>query len=267
MRFRMPRFKPRGRRLPTVAGAWLLLLIAAVPAGAEDGMLGRLWEGSYVGLLAGAARLSNTIIDIDGFANWGHPGSTLEYDASGGAGGALAGRRFVFGGVSLRYEVEGMLGNLLARTDGLDPSCPDEVATARFRWTAAARFGVEDQLGAVRLFAAAGPALARVVNSVTDTDFSGSCLERDLRFDADDSFRHESTRAGWTLGFGLETEVTPNWTFRLDGAYFDFGEERYRVNRSMNNTCGPDGPRAACTYSVGNRITALRIAMIYRFGR
>lgn len=69
------------------------------------------------------------------------------------------------------------------------------------------------------MFAVAGPALAYIVNSVTDTDYSGnSCLERDLRLDADDSFRNESTRLGWTLGVGVETEMAPQWMLRLDGA-------------------------------------------------
>ena len=254
------------KRTLTIAGVCLLLSIAAAPSGAEDAMRGSLWQGSYAGILAGTGRLSNAIIDIDGFANWGHPGATLEYDTSEWTGGAVAGRRFAFGGVNLRYELEWMLGNLSAGTDGLDPTCPDEVAATRIRWTLAGRFGVEDRIGAARLFAVAGPALARIVNSVTDTDFSGSCLERRLRFDPDDSFRGESTRTGWTLGFGLETEVTPNWALRLDGAYFDFGSERYRVNRSRNNRCGPQGPSAPCTYAIGNRMTALRVAVIYRFG-
>ena len=251
---------PWDKRILIIAGACLLLVMAAAPADAEDGARGSLWQGAYAGILAGTGRLSNTIIDLDGFANWGHPGSTLEYDTSGMIGGAFAGRRFAFRGVNLRYELEWMVGNLSAGTDGLDPTCPDEVAASRIPWTLAGRFGVEDRIGAVRLFAVAGPALARIVNSVTDTDFSGSCLERQLRFDPDDSFRRESTRAGWTLGFGLETDITPNWGLRLDGAYFDFGSQRYRVNLSGNNTCGPGGPHAPCTYSIGNRLTALRVA-------
>ena len=84
--------------------------------------------------------------------------------------------------------------------------------------------------------------------------------------DADDSFRRESTRFGWTLGIGIETELTPRWAIRLDGAYFEFGEQSYRVNRSLNNSCGPNGPRAPCSYTIRNRTTALRLAIVYRFG-
>ena len=257
---------PWRRLLPTLLAACLLLLIPTAPSAAEDGLRGSLWEGTYVGLLAGDGRFSNAIVDVDGFANWGRPGSTLHYDAGAGVVGALAGRRLEFRGVSLLYELEWMQANPSARTDALDPTCADEVAASRLHWTLAARFGVADRIGAVRVFTVAGPALARITNSVTDTDFQGSCLERQLRFDPDDSFHSESTRHGWTLGFGFETDITPNWRVRLDGAYFDFGAGRYRVNRSGNNRCGPGGPQAPCTYSTDNRLTALRVAVIYRFG-
>ena len=257
---------PRRRHLPAFAAAWLLPIVSMTSAEAEDGRNGLPWAGSYAGISVGIGHLSNGIRDVDGFANWGNPGSTRDYDAGGAVGGVFAGRRFALGGLGLRYEVEAMLGDLSARTDGLDPTCPDEAADTRLRWAVAARIGVEEEIGNVRAFALAGPALARIVNTVTDTDYTGSCLERDLRLDADDSFRRESTRFGWTLGIGIETELTPRWTIRLDGAYFDFGKQSYRVNRSLNNSCGPNGPRAPCSYTIHNRTTALRLAIVYRFG-
>ena len=258
---------PRAWHLLAMAGAWLLLIVSATSAGAEGSQRGSAWAGSYAGLSVGIGRLSNDIRDVDGFANWGNPGSALDYDATRAVGAVFAGRRFAVGGVGLRYEVEAMPGGLSGRTDGLDPTCADEAAATRLRWAVAARFGVEQEIGNVQTFALVGPVLARIVNAVTDTDYTGSCLERDLRFDADDSFRSESTRLGWTLGIGIETELAPRWVLRLDGAYFDLGEESYRVNRSLNNPCGPDGPRAPCTYTIDNRMTALRIAVVYRFGR
>ena len=76
----------------------------------------------------------------------------------------------------------------------------------------------------------AGPALARIVNSVTDTDYSGStCLEADLRLDADDSFRRGSTEVGWAIGAGFELPLAARWALRFDGSYLDFGSEAYRV--------------------------------------
>ena len=94
------------------------------------------------------------------------------------------------------------------------------------------------------MFVFGGPALARIVNSVTDTDYSGSiCLETDLRLDADDSFRRGSTEVGWAIGAGFEMPLAARWALRIDGSYLDFGSETYRVNLSGNNSCGPGGAR------------------------
>ncbi len=262
---------PAMRVLAAAAGACLLAVVFAASAGAGDGMRGVRQEGGYAGFLIGAGRLSSEIRDIDGFANWGNPGATLGYSAGGEVGGVVAGRRFALGGVDVRVEAEAIRGDLSARTDGLDPTCPDESAAARMRWAAAARVGVERRIGEVRAFALAGPAVARIVNSVTDIDYNEGCLGRvpkgNLHVDADDSFRSASTRLGWTLGIGIETEMAPRWLLRLDGAYFDFGKRSYRVNRSGDGSCGPGGPRAPCTYSIRNRMTALRVAILYRFER
>lgn len=244
-----------------------MLGAVSVAAQAEDASLSSSWEGNYAGVLVGAGRLSNRLRDVDGFANWGNPGSSQGYNSNGLVGGAVAGQRVMIDGIGYRYEAEAMLGDLSAHTNRLDPTCTDEAANSRFRWLVAARFGVEKSFDNWRAFAAAGPAIARIVNSVTDTDYSGtSCLERDLRFDVDDSFRRESTRIGWTLGIGVETDLTHNWVLRLDSAHFNFGRKIYTVNHSQNNPCGPGGPRAPCTYTVNNRITALRVALVYRFG-
>ena len=127
--------------------------------------------------------------------------------------------------------------------------------------------GVEETIGDVDVFVSGGPALARIVNSVTDTDYSGStCLERDLRLDADDSFRRGSTEVGWAIGAGFEMPLAARWALRFDGSYLDFGSETYRVNLSGNNSCGPGGARTACRYTVRNRLGVVRLGIVYRFG-
>jgi opacity protein-like surface antigen len=37
------------------------------------------------------------------------------------------------------------------------------------------------------------------------------------------------SRAGWTLGFGSEFALTPNWTARAETNYFDFGTSRFTL--------------------------------------
>ena len=71
-----------------------------------------------------------------------------------------------------------MFGDLSAGTNRLDPGCTDEAAASRFRWISTVRVAVEETIGDFDVFVSGGPALARIVNSVTDTDYSGStCLE------------------------------------------------------------------------------------------
>lgn len=244
----------------------LLALACAASAKADETSAALEWKEGYAGIFAGAGWGLNRIVDVDGFANWGNPGSALGYTRLGAAGGAFAGRKFSVGRLGFRVEAEATIGDLPAGTRRLDPTCPDEAAGSRFRWVVAIRVGVEEELGGIRVFASGGPALAKIVNSVTDTDYSGRrCLERDLRLDADDSFRSTATRIGWTVGAGVETPVAPRWALRFDGSYFDFGKRRYRVNLSGNNPCGPGGRRAACVYTVRNRLGILRLALVYRF--
>ena len=247
--------------------AFIVMAVNALPAfaGSEGRTSG--WAGTYAGAFAGAGRPDNRIVDVDGFADWGNPGSRTGYAGAGAVGGLLVGKRFGIGGVRFRVEADAMFGDLSAGTNRLDPGCTDEAAASRFRWIATVRVGVEETIGDVGVFVSGGPALARIVNSVTDTDYSGStCLERDLRLDADDSFRRVSTEVGWAIGAGFEMPLAARWALRFDGSYLDFGSETYRVNLSGNNSCGPGGARTACRYTVRNRLGVVRLGIVYRFG-
>ena len=44
---------------------------------------------SYAGVFAGPGFMRNRIIDIDGFADWGNPGSISKYDDTGFVGGVI----------------------------------------------------------------------------------------------------------------------------------------------------------------------------------
>ena len=247
--------------------ALIVMTVNALPAfaGSEGRRSG--WAGTYAGAFAGVGRLDNRIVDVDGFADWGNPGSRTDYVGAGAVGGLFVGKRFGIGGVRFRVEADAMFGDLSAGTNRLDPGCTDEAASSRFRWIATVRVGVEETIGDVGLFVSGGPALARVVNSVTDTDYSGStCLETDLRLDADDSFRRGSTEVGWAIGAGFEMPLAARWALRFDGSYLDFGSETYRVNLSGNNSCGPGGGMTACRYTVRNKLSVVRLGIVYRFG-
>ena len=97
--------------------------------------------GTYAGGFIGSGRTDNRIVDIEGFANWGNPGSVSEYDTAGLVGGVLIGKKFDVGGARLRTEIDGTFGDLMAMTNQLDPQGLDETAVSEFRWIATGRGG------------------------------------------------------------------------------------------------------------------------------
>ena len=250
------------RRHPAIAIAALAMLAGAGQAGAGDGDVSAR-AGTYVGVFAGSGRSDNRSIDVDGYANWGNPGSMTDYDDGGLVGGVLMGRTFEVNGTRLRVEIDGTFGNLTAKSNRLDPVGLDETVETDVRWIASARVGVEEAVGRATVFATGGLATARIVNSVTDIDYSDAMPEG--RFDLDDSFRNGSTELGWVIGIGVEAPLADAWTLRLDGSYVDFGRSTHYVNRSGGNRCGSGGPRRACPYNIENRLGIVRLAIIRRF--
>ena len=179
--------------------------------------------------------------------------------------GVLAGRTLEFDGTQFRIEVDATLGNTEAGTTRLDPTCPDEAANSDLKWITSLRAGIQDEVGPATIFASAGLAAARLVNSVTDTDFVGSCLAMQVHLDQDDSFHDESTKLGWVISIGLEAELADAWTLRLESSYLDFGRNDYYVNRSGDNRCGQGGARRACLYEFENQFHIMRAGLSRRF--
>ena len=222
------------------------------------------WAGAYAGVFVGSGRADNRLIDPDGFANWGNPGTVTRHEDSGFIGGALIGKKFDLGGLSVRIELDGTVGDLESETNQLDPIGLDETAVTEFQWIATARIGIEKSIGSVTVFATGGLARAGIENFVTDIDFGP---DRPAMVDPDDSFHDRSTETGWVIGFGAEVPLTGAWTMRLEGLHLDFGRNEHHVNRSGNNPCEPGGPREPCPYKVENELDVFRLGITHRLGQ
>lgn len=251
------------RHRAAVASAVLFAFVPGASASAGNDESASGVSGVYAGVFAGSGRTANRIVDVEGFANWGNAGWTVDYDDTGFVGGVLAGKTFVIGGRRFRVEVDAMVGDQSATTNRVDPEGLDETAVSEIRWIATARVGVEESIGPVAVFATGGLSAARIVNSVTDIDFGPGMPDR---VDPDDSFRDSETEFGWVIGAGLEVPLADAWTLRLDGSYLDFGRSTHYVNRSGGGRCGPGNPRKPCPYRVENRMSVVRLAIVRRFG-
>ncbi len=200
--------------------AFLLLTFPdPASAGGDDDVSAR--SGVYAGVFAARSRISNRIVDVDGFANWGQSGWAVDYDNSGSAAGVLVGRRYEQGGVSLRTEIDITSGGISATSNRLDPEGLDETVKAEFRSIVTARMGIERSFGPVVVFVSGGLAIARIENSVTDIDFGPNIT---TRIDPDDSFRDSSMEGGWVVGLGAEAPLSDAWTLRFEGLQMDFGQ-------------------------------------------
>ena len=266
----------RAARVAAVASLALLVLTGG---GAANAGAPFAWGETYAGAFAGVGRADNRIVDVDGFSDWGNPGAAVDYRDDGFVGGALIGKKVAVGGVPLRIELDGAFGDLSAQTGRLDPfrspvqpppGGTDEPVVSEFRWIATARAGVEQAVGPVTVFVAAGLAAARIVNSKADLDRD---LDRSVRpprptpwrTDPDDSFSDSATKVGWTIGAGVETSLADGWTLRLEGSYLDFGRSTHDANLSGNNACCGDGtPRRPVSYRVDNKVGAMRLAVVCR---
>ncbi len=251
-------------RTPILALVALCVFVPGKPAIAASDESVSDKGRTYTGIFIGSGLMGNKIVDIEGFANWGQPGYTLDYGDNRFVAGALLGTKVVLGGVRLRVEFDGAFGDLSGSSNRLDPAGLDETAGSNLQWIATGRVGFELPVRGATVFATAGLAATRITNFVTDIDSSRDVLPH---LDPDDSFEAGSFGLGPVIGAGIEAPLSAAWMLRLEGSFLDFGWSTHTVNHSGNNRCGPGNPRRPCPYEVRNQMGMIRFGLIHRFGQ
>lgn len=235
---------------------------------AQDSSTGSGQAKTYVGAFAGLGAVDVRMTDTDGFSgSEGVPGQTYEYDDTGFAVGAVAGRSFHLGRAQFWFEADGAFGGLPAASRQMDPIGLDETAATELHWIGTARIGVRKSLGRFGVFLTGGTSVAGISNSFTDLDAGTDGLEQ---VDPDDSFDDRLTRIGWVAGTGIETPVANAWTLRFEGLYMDFGKTDHQAENRLGvnaGVCGPSGLPSPCRYGVDQRFALLRLILVRSLGR
>jgi outer membrane immunogenic protein len=169
------------------------------------------WEGWYVGLHAGIA--SNQSKFDPGYGSY----SNAQQSATGFIGGGQIGYNWQSGMwvYGLEADISGLTGT--AKQGASDPT-KGNALEARIQWLSTFRARAGWLINpSTMLYGTGGLAVGGVRN---DFNFNGLAS---TTAPANTIKSAHKTKAGWTLGAGIETIVNTKWTLGLEALYVDLG--------------------------------------------
>ncbi|HEV2571834.1 outer membrane protein [Methylocella sp. CPCC 101449] len=178
------------------------------------------WTGFYVGAQIGGG--------------WGRSEiGAISYNANGVVGGLHAGYNMQFGSI-----VAGVEGDIEATSLKGSTAFPGVLLKTRAPWQGSVRARVGVAFDRALIYATGGVAIAQLKHDIIIPPFA---------------FGTSTTRAGWTVGAGVEYAINNNWSVRAEYRYTDYG--RY------NTAFFPLG-----TANTRFKENAVRVGLSYRFG-
>lgn len=185
------------------------------------------WTGPYIGLTLGAYGVGAS---IDNGAN----GNDIDLDEGGATIGLVGGYNFAPFGRS--ESGQWLIGaEIDAQTLGSDDSSNDSVlgkASLDSSWVASTRVRAGYAWEVLHLYGTAGLALSDIhVETAGDKD--------------------DGVRAGLALGLGAELAINEDWSGRLEGISYSFGEDDRRI--------------AGSDHDIGIGAAVIRIGVSRRF--
>lgn len=194
----------------------IALGVLAAPASADFG-------GLYVGGHAGGAWGDIDTTNVtNGTAYWGlTPGFSAPGEVDGVLGGGQIGYDFKFSGWVFGVELAGSYGDV----DQTLLPFVDDVYTVEANWlaNASARIGWLWN-GRTLLYAKGGYAMAEIETTETDTVAPNT-----------GAFSTSERHSGWLAGGGIEHMISDEFSFGIEYAYMDLGEQDHRPPLIVND--------------------------------
>jgi outer membrane immunogenic protein len=170
-----------------------------------------LWAGWYVGLQGGVASHRGDFSDL---SNRQETTSSTKIGGTGGVNFGWLGQQgsFVYGA-----EADWMWVGAKAQTTFVFPGGGSTVSVQTFdpNWISTVRGKAGLALDATLVYITGGLAFGHVKNSMVRTNTTSGL---------DQTYAENTTRVGWTMGFGVAHQVTSNVVVKAEGRYVDLGK-------------------------------------------
>jgi outer membrane immunogenic protein len=176
------------------------------------------WAGFYIGVHAGVAWNHATFTEIgDGGGNVNRAPLGTEFwkpHEAGFAGGGQVGYNFQSGSVvyGLEADFSGVSNKASAVISPPTTFTPLN-ATTQLSWMATVRGRLGVTFSPTLLYVTGGLAVARFKDEYSAAFFAFP-----------PEYTSSKTRAGWTVGGGVEHMFARNWTAKIEALYADFGD-------------------------------------------
>jgi outer membrane immunogenic protein len=172
------------------------------------------WSGFYVGANVGYGWGDGKTGTVD-FYDTAYAGSILGHstDMNGVIGGGQIGYNQQFGntvfGLEADFSGTGMKGSVTDPVNGY-------TATSSIDWLSTVRGRLGLSFDRSLVYMTGGVAIGRVANKLDDV--YGATIV---------STTSTATHVGWTIGAGIETALSQNWSVRAEYLYVDLGSEAH----------------------------------------
>ena len=179
-----------------------------------------LWAGWYVGIQGGVVSNRGDFTDLT-FTG------TSSSTKIGGAGGVNFGWLGQRGSLVYGVEADWMWVGAKAKSTFANPGQGSTVSVLTFdpNWVGTIRGKAGLALDATLVYITGGVAFGHVKNSLvrTDTGFN-------------QTYEENTTRVGWTMGFGVAHQATSNVVVKAEGRYVDLGKRGVDCTSTVNPT-------------------------------